>query len=86
MHWRLRFAEYLLDEKYKQAKLNCVASAVSRLASTGHTVVEKRRGHTALRSTTVGNEDSDSGLDSDLDMGWQNRRSVFGFTRDPLRR
>ncbi len=41
IRWRLRLAEYSFNVKYKQAKLNCLTDAVSRIASTGHTVVEE---------------------------------------------
>ncbi len=37
----LCLAEHSFDVKYKQAKLNCLEDAVSRIASTDHAVVEE---------------------------------------------
>ncbi len=69
MRWRLRLAECSFELKYKQAKDNCLADAVSRIASTGHTVVEEDADIPCYTAPPASNEDSDSGLDSDPDLG-----------------
>ncbi len=86
MLWRLRLAEYSFDVKYKQEKLKCLADAVSRIASTGHTVVEEDADIPFYKAPTAGNDDSDSDLDSDPDLGWQAWLPPSGFTPNRLRR
>ncbi len=87
MRSRLRLAEYSFDVNYKQVKLDCLADAVSRIASTGHTVEGEDADIPCYTAPSTGNEDSESDLNIDPDFGWQAQLPASGFTRDlPLRR
>ncbi len=71
MGWRIRLGERSFDLKHKQAKLNCLGDAVSRIASTRLTVLEEYEKILRYMSPTAGDEGGESDFESDSDLGLQ---------------
>ncbi len=72
----------LFHLKYRQVKINCLAGALSRIASTGQTVGEKYANIPCYTDPSAGDGDSDSKLDSDSDRVLQTLPPDSGFMRD----